>query len=68
MNKYILKHLAFITSLSVISVSLEAQEDTVVELNDFEVVGKYLQSDEITSLKTPTPIEDIPKECLYFNI
>ena len=61
MNKYILKHLAFITFLSVISVSLEAQEDTVVELDDFEVVGKYLQSDEIASLKTPTPIEDIPK-------
>ena len=61
MNKYKLEQLAFITFLSVISVSLEAQEDTVVELNDFEVVGKYLQSDEITSLKTPTPIEDIPK-------
>ena len=61
MNKYILKHLAFITFLSVISVSSEAQEDTVVELDDFEVVGKYLQSDEIASLKTPTPIEDIPK-------
>ena len=61
MNKYILKHLAFITFLSVISVSSEAQEDTVVELDDFEVVGKYLQSDEIASLKTPTLIEDIPK-------
>ena len=54
--------------LSVISALLNAQESEVVELDDFEVVGKYLQSDQITSLKTPTPIEDIPKSLTILNI
>lgn len=61
MNKYRLTGLAFITSLSAISAPLSAQEYEVVELNDFEVVGKYLQTDEINALKTPTPIQDVPQ-------
>ena len=61
MNKYSIKYLAVIATLSAIPVILNAQESEVVELPDYEVVGKYLQSNEIISLKTATPIEDIPK-------
>lgn len=61
MNKHKLADLALLSVLIAGFANLHAQENEIVELEDYEVVGKYLQSNEITSLKTPTPIEDIPK-------
>ena len=61
MNKYKLTYLALITVLSAGFANLHAQESEVFELEDYEVVGKYLQTDQINALKTPTPIEDIPQ-------
>ncbi|MFL2847813.1 MAG: TonB-dependent receptor [Coraliomargaritaceae bacterium] len=61
MNKYKLTYLVLAAASSAVYTNLKAQENDVVELEDYEVVGKYLQADQITSLKTPTPIEDIPK-------
>ena len=61
MNKYKLANLALFSVLYSGFAYLHAQENEVVVLDDYEVVGKYLQSEQITSLKTPTPIEDIPK-------
>ena len=53
--------LAIIAYISTISAILNGQEDEVYELRDFEVVGKYLQSERINSLKSPTPVENIPQ-------
>jgi catecholate siderophore receptor len=61
MNRYILTYLALIAALSAGFAHLNAQEDEVFELEDYQVVGQYLQADQITSLKTPTPIKDIPQ-------
>lgn len=61
MNKHKLAQLALLSVLTAGFAHLHAQENEIVELEDYEVVGKYLQSDQITALKTPTPIEDIPK-------
>ena len=61
MNKHKLAQLALLSVLTTGFANLHAQENEIVELEDYEVVGKYLQSDQITALKTPTPIEDIPK-------
>jgi catecholate siderophore receptor len=61
MNKYKLTYLVLAAASSAVYANLQAQENDIVELDDYEVVGKYLQADQITSLKTPTPIEDIPK-------
>ena len=61
MKQYKLTYLALIAAFSAGSAQLYAQEDEVFELEDYQVVGQYLQADQITSLKTPTPIKDIPK-------
>ena len=61
MNKYKLTYLALISVLSAGFANLHAQESEVFELEDYEVVGKYLQTDQINALKTPTPIENIPQ-------
>ena len=61
MNKFELTYLALISVLSAGFVNLHAQESEVFELEDYEVVGKYLQTDQINALKTPTPIEDVPQ-------
>ncbi len=61
MNKYKLTFLALIAAMSAFSANLHAQENDVVELDDYEVVGKYLQNDQINALKSPTPIEDVPQ-------
>lgn len=61
MNKYKLTYLVLAAASSAVYTNLKAQENDVVELEDYEVVAKYLQADQITSLKTATPIEDIPK-------
>ena len=61
MNKYKLAHLALLSVLYTGFAYLHAQENEVVVLEDYEVVGKYLQSEQITSLKAPIPIQDIPK-------
>ena len=36
-------------------------EEEVIELDDFVVVGKYLQTDQIIALKSPTPAEEVPQ-------
>ena len=61
MNKYKLTYLALISVLSAGFANLHAQESEIFELEDYEVVGKYLQTDQINALKTPTPIEDVPQ-------
>ena len=61
MNKYKLAQLALLSVLYAGFANLHAQESEVFELEDYEVVGKYLQTDQINALKTPTPIEDIPQ-------
>ena len=61
MNKFKLTYLALISVLSAGFANLHAQESEVFELEDYEVVGKYLQTDQINALKTPTPIEDVPQ-------
>jgi catecholate siderophore receptor len=61
MNKYKLTYLALLSVLSAGFADLHAQESEVFELEDYEVVGKYLQTDQINALKTPTPVEDIPQ-------
>lgn len=61
MNKYKLKLIAFIAYVIAISTSLNAQENEIIELEDYKVVGKYLQTDQVTALKTPTPIKDVPQ-------
>ena len=61
MNKYKLTYLALISVLFAGFANLHGQESEVFELEDYEVVGKYLQTDQINALKTPTPIEDIPQ-------
>ena len=61
MNKFKLTYLALLSVLSAGFANLHAQENEVFELEDYEVVGKYLQTDQINALKTPTPIEDIPQ-------
>ena len=50
---------AFLCSTLAILNALDAEE--IIELDDLEVVGKYLQSDQVNSLKTATPIEEIPQ-------
>lgn len=61
MNTYKLTYLALIAVVSAFSANLQAQENDVVELDDYEVVGKFLQTDQINALKSPTPIEDVPQ-------
>ncbi len=61
MNTFKLTYLALIAAISAFSANLHAQENDVVELDDYEVVGKYLQTDQINALKSPTPIEDVPQ-------
>ena len=41
--------------------SLRGQENDTVKLDDFVVVGEYLQSSEVNALKTPTPISEVPQ-------
>ena len=61
MNQNKLNYCILVTLLSTCLAHMQAEEDQVIELNDFVVVGQYLQSDQINALKTPTPIEDIPQ-------
>lgn len=61
MNRNKLNYCILVTLLSTGLVHMQAEEDQIIELNDFVVVGQYLQSDQINALKTPTPIEDIPQ-------
>ena len=61
MNKYKIAQLALLSVLYAGFANLHAQESEVFELEDYEVVGKYLQTDQINALKTPTPIEDVPQ-------
>ena len=60
-----IKKLIFgITAMTVINLVsiLKAQElEFVVELPDYNVVGQYLQTDQINSLKSPTPIKEVPQ-------
>lgn len=56
--------LAFAVSASWAETTEAAQAnmaDEVHELDDFEVKGGALYSDQITALKTPTPILDVPQ-------
>ena len=41
--------------------SLLGQESETVKLDDFVVMGEYLQSSEVNALKTPTPINEVPQ-------
>ena len=61
MNQNKLNYYILVTLLSTGLAHMQAEEDQIIELNDFVVVGQYLQSDQINALKTPTPIEDIPQ-------
>lgn len=60
-----IKKLIFgITAMTVINLVsiLKAQElEFVVELPDYNVVGQYLQTNQINSLKSPTPIKEVPQ-------
>ena len=38
-----------------------AQSSDILELEEFEVQGRVLYSDQINALKTPTPIVDVPQ-------
>lgn len=51
--------IAIVSAFATILYADEAEQ--TIELDDLIVVGKYLQSDEITALKTPTPIKDVPQ-------
>ena len=41
--------------------SLHGLDNDTVKLDDFVVVGEYLQSSEVNALKTPTPINEVPQ-------
>ena len=62
MNKYKLTYLVLISVLSAEFANLHAQESEVFELEDYEVVGKYLQTDQINILShmdQVQPLDDI---------
>ncbi|MBT5169036.1 MAG: TonB-dependent siderophore receptor [Opitutales bacterium] len=61
MKKCNLACLAITTLFSTAFVDLHGQENKAVELDDLVVVGKYLQSDQINALKSPTPIDEVPQ-------
>ena len=45
----------------VLAQSSDSEVAGVVTLDDLEVVGRYLYSDQINALRTPTPIIDVPQ-------
>lgn len=48
--------------LSSVSLTTNAQDqEKSVELEEVKVVGRYLSTDQVTALKTPTPILDVPQ-------
>lgn len=61
MNQNKLNYITLLALVAGVSGYTQAEEDKVFELDDFVVVGQYLQADQINALKTPTPIEDIPQ-------
>ena len=61
MKKCNLACLAITTLFSTAFIDLRGQENKAVELDDLVVVGKYLQSDQINALKSPTPIGEVPQ-------
>lgn len=61
MNRNRLNYFTLIAFIATGLIHIQAEEDRVFELDDFLVVGNYLQSDQVNALKTPTPIEDIPQ-------
>ena len=60
-----IKKLVFgVTAMTIINLAsnLQAEEvEAVLELPDYNVVGQYLQADQINSLKSPTPIKEVPQ-------
>ena len=60
-----IKKLVFgVTAMTIINLAsiLQADEvEAVVELPDYNVVGQFLQTDQINALKSPTPIKEVPQ-------
>ncbi len=54
-------------STLLITVPNLALSDEVVEMNQFEVVGKYLYSNQVNALESPTPIIDVPQSLSIFT-
>ncbi|MEM7705910.1 MAG: TonB-dependent siderophore receptor [Pseudomonadota bacterium] len=48
-------------SLAIAFAPVLAQETDSEEVEELVVVGKYLYSDEVNALKTPTPVLDVPQ-------
>lgn len=46
---------------SLISILHADYTESVFELDDLVVIGNYLHSEQVSALKSPTPIEDVPQ-------
>ena len=60
-----LKNLIVLGFMVVLSTNLYAQEDEDVE--ELVIKGNVLQSDQVTALKTPVPVIDVPQTVSIFT-
>ena len=65
--KYVLYGSIASSLISLFSVLLAEETESVVALPDYTVVGQYLQADQINALKSPTPISEIPQSVSILN-
>ena len=69
-TKHTRKNVAGILALTLGAANLNAQANlanNVVDLEESELVGSYLQSNQANALKSPTPIIDVPQSLSIFT-